>query len=408
MPGNNLNYYLLAVLGLGLIADKAQGQNLPGSNLILNPGMEKHSSSIEQAIENTTGSLRSLHRNNEYETTTVREDISRVLMEPMDWEKFCIFHGRTYCGVSDNHAKSGKCYMELRSVWHPTSNTLGDGQIAASLKQPLEPGCEYRFGIWVSRSNGDPGRMKNTTIGIQGLRGCTHSLEYSPGDSFYLEFNFPLQEVEVGEYIYFEGVFTALSEDTHLLITSRAHEFEFDRQARRIHRRCKRMKGGCRTINLAKVTFDDVFLYDINDCGKREEKTTDKKPKYTAQQHDFINLTLSPTDIAPRDSATFYFKLDHPHLCEDEMRGLKDFQEEMDGRIIAIHAYTDSTGSDQYNQNLSELRATHIGDLLLDHEVDPKAEIKGQGPCRSDTCTSMEQCRRAVIIWEPSSSISGK
>ena len=320
-----LKYFTPAILGLMLITVEVQSQELPASNLILNPGMEEHSNCIEARIENAKGCLRSMYRNGELKTRD-KEGISHVSMVPLNWRKFCIFHGRTYCGVSDNHAKSGDCYMELRSVWHPTSNTLGDGQIAASLKQPLEPGCEYSFGIWVSRSNKDPGRMKNTTIGIQGLRGCTHSLEYSPGDSFYLEFNFPLQEVEVGEYIYFEGIFTALSEDTHLLITSRAHEFEFDRQARRIHRRCKRMKGGCHSVNLAKVTFDDVFLYDINDCGKREEKTTDKKPKYAAQQHDFINLTLSP-DIAPRDTATFYFKLDHPHLCEDEMRGLKEFQE---------------------------------------------------------------------------------
>ncbi|TVR88832.1 MAG: hypothetical protein EA411_03860 [Saprospirales bacterium] len=395
----NLKYFLLAVLGLGLITDKAQGQNCPGSNMILNPGMEEYSNCIEVAIENKAGSLRSKYRNTDVETRD-REDISRVLMESPDWRKFCIFHGRTYCGVSDNNAKSGKCYMELTAVWHPTSNSLGDGQIAASLNQPLKPGCEYRFGIWVSRSVEDPGRMENTTIGIQGLRGCTRSLEYSPEDSFYLEFNFPLQEVEVGEYKYFEGVFTALSDDTHLLITSRVDDFEFDRQARRIHRRCKRMKGGCHYINLAAVTFDEVSLYNISDCGKRAEKTTDKEPNYTGQQHDFINLTLSPPDIVSRDTATFYFNLDHPHLCEDEMKRLREFQEEMDGRIIAIHAYTDLTGSKEYNKNLSSLRAAHIGDVLLENEVNLKAKIKGHGPCTSDNCTSIEQCRRAIVIWE--------
>lgn len=307
------------------------GQFVPGSNIIKNPGIEKYISSIDREIEIGLG-LRAFM--NKSGGKVDRENISRVLMTPLDWRKFCIFSGRTYCATAENNANSGQCYMQLNINWNPTGNTISNGAIVASLHHPLESGCEYRFGIWVTRSVDHPNRLNNATITIQGLRGETNALQYSPEDSFYLAFEISLHEMEVGEYRYYEGEFTALSEDTHLLIKSSSSEFEFDRRARRIHRRCNRMTGGCGPIKLVSIAFDDVSLHDISDCREQPELVPDIPLEPVTQILEFISANFS--DRIVKDTATFYFNHDHPYLSSEEIERLREFYQKLDGQIVSI------------------------------------------------------------------------
>lgn len=80
--------------------------------------------------------------------------------------------------------------------------------------------------------------------------------------------------------------------------------------------------------------------------------------------------------------------------------------EEFDQTRIRIDGHTDSTGSDSYNQMLSERRASSVRDFLLDQGIAPsRTRATGYGErnpvASNDTAAGREQNRRVELTLVP-------
>lgn len=79
---------------------------------------------------------------------------------------------------------------------------------------------------------------------------------------------------------------------------------------------------------------------------------------------------------------------------------------EYDKTIIQIEGHTDSSGSDSYNQLLSEQRASSVRDFLLNQGIEPKrTRAVGYGErypiASNDTAAGREQNRRVELTLVP-------
>ncbi len=79
---------------------------------------------------------------------------------------------------------------------------------------------------------------------------------------------------------------------------------------------------------------------------------------------------------------------------------------EYDKTIIQIEGHTDSSGSDSYNQLLSERRASSVRDFLLNQGIEPKrTRAVGYGErypvASNDTAAGREQNRRVELTLIP-------
>lgn len=79
---------------------------------------------------------------------------------------------------------------------------------------------------------------------------------------------------------------------------------------------------------------------------------------------------------------------------------------EFDKTIIQIEGHTDSTGSENYNQLLSERRASSVRDFLLNQGIEPRrTRAVGYGQrypiASNDTASGREQNRRVELTLVP-------
>ncbi|MDX1756521.1 MAG: OmpA family protein [Marinobacter sp.] len=79
---------------------------------------------------------------------------------------------------------------------------------------------------------------------------------------------------------------------------------------------------------------------------------------------------------------------------------------EFDKTVIGIEGHTDSTGSQNYNQLLSERRAGSVRDFLLNQGIEPgRTRAVGYGPrypiASNDTAAGREQNRRVELTLAP-------
>jgi len=80
--------------------------------------------------------------------------------------------------------------------------------------------------------------------------------------------------------------------------------------------------------------------------------------------------------------------------------------EEFDKTTIQIEGHTDSTGSDSYNQLLSERRASSVRDFLLNRGIEPRrTRAVGYGErypvASNETASGREQNRRVELTLVP-------
>ena len=89
------------------------------------------------------------------------------------------------------------------------------------------------------------------------------------------------------------------------------------------------------------------------------------------------------------------------------LNNLTQFLNKYPDRGIAIEGFTDSTGSKELNQRLSERRAQAVKEALVSRGVEPKRiETRGHGPAfpiaSNDTPTGRQLNRRVEIVIDPS------
>lgn len=82
---------------------------------------------------------------------------------------------------------------------------------------------------------------------------------------------------------------------------------------------------------------------------------------------------------------------------------LAKFMREYESRRVRVEGYTDSTGSDSYNQQLSERRAESVRDALVNLGIAPRrVETKGYGKqypvAGNESAAGRQQNRRVEIV----------
>ena len=91
---------------------------------------------------------------------------------------------------------------------------------------------------------------------------------------------------------------------------------------------------------------------------------------------------------------------------------LVNFLDKYPDRRVAIHGYTDSLGSEEYNQGLSERRANSVKAYLADHGIDStRLSASGMGQSApvagNDSGAGRQQNRRVeVIISNPPTAVT--
>ena len=95
-------------------------------------------------------------------------------------------------------------------------------------------------------------------------------------------------------------------------------------------------------------------------------------------------------------------KADLRTVGTNSVQKLAEFLKEYPERRILIEGHTDSTGSSDYNQNLSDRRAIAVRDTLINMEVGgDRVSTRGYGetnPVASNETTSGRQSNRRVEI----------
>jgi outer membrane protein OmpA-like peptidoglycan-associated protein len=100
------------------------------------------------------------------------------------------------------------------------------------------------------------------------------------------------------------------------------------------------------------------------------------------------------------------FQRDESELTAETMRKLYPLAtllKDESGRTIIIEGYTDSTGDENYNQRLSERRASAVRDFLISAGIDPqRISVRGYGEehpiASNDTDSGRRENRRVEIV----------
>jgi len=142
------------------------------------------------------------------------------------------------------------------------------------------------------------------------------------------------------------------------------------------------------------TTTTRYTLTAIGDGGSRSDSTT-------------VNVAAKPA--APIDRMTLHVNFDtnkYEIRKADmaEMEKAAAFCRKYDGATISIRGYTDSTGSDAYNQGLSERRAESVRKYLVDHGAAKDDKITSEGHGENDpiasnkTAKGRAQNRRTEVV----------
>jgi OOP family OmpA-OmpF porin len=121
-------------------------------------------------------------------------------------------------------------------------------------------------------------------------------------------------------------------------------------------------------------------------------------------------MTTTVDDVISIDAAVL-FGFDEDQLSEDGKSIIDERIDAWGGRVertseTTVTGHTDSTGSEEYNQGLSERRAQATADYLKNHVkvTDPQIEVVGMGEsdpvASNDTREGRALNRRVVIRFE--------
>ncbi|PFG53489.1 outer membrane protein OmpA-like peptidoglycan-associated protein [Marinobacter sp. LV10R520-4] len=146
-----------------------------------------------------------------------------------------------------------------------------------------------------------------------------------------------------------------------------------------------------RELMLAEQTGDA-------DSARREaEALRQRMAELQAEQTD-RGMVLTLGDVL--------FDLDQADLKsagEQTVARLAEFMREYEDRRVRVEGYTDSTGADSYNQQLSERRAESVRNALINQgTASQRVEVKGYGEqypvAGNDSSSGRQQNRRVEIV----------
>jgi len=146
-----------------------------------------------------------------------------------------------------------------------------------------------------------------------------------------------------------------------------------------------------RELMLAEQTGDA-------DSARREaEALRQRMAELQAEQTD-RGMVLTLSDVL--------FDLNQADLKptgEQTVGRLAEFMREYENRRVRVEGYTDSTGADSYNQQLSERRAESVRNALINQGIaSQRVEVRGYGEqypvAGNDSSSGRQQNRRVEIV----------
>lgn len=156
-----------------------------------------------------------------------------------------------------------------------------------------------------------------------------------------------------------------------------------------------------------RVSTNKFDVYTLR--AKKEGYETEEKQSEARLSHQRIDFELQSTALEPGvdlakmlNIPLIHFDFDQYNIREDaqlELQKVYELLKEYPAVKIAIHAHTDSRGSDAYNKQLSDKRAKSTRDYLI-HELGIKAdritEAKGFGESQLvNECSDGVPCSEA-------------
>ena len=153
-----------------------------------------------------------------------------------------------------------------------------------------------------------------------------------------------------------------------------------------------------RALMLAEQTGDASAARSEAEAAQQEaEMLRQRMAELQAEQTD-RGMVLTLGDVL--------FDLNQADLKsagEQTVGRLAQFMREYENRRVRIEGYTDSTGSDAYNQQLSERRAESVRNALLNQGISSRRiEIKGYGEqypvASNENSAGRQQNRRVEIV----------
>ncbi|WP_348677938.1 OmpA family protein [Flavobacterium coralii] len=107
-------------------------------------------------------------------------------------------------------------------------------------------------------------------------------------------------------------------------------------------------------------------------------------------------------NISAQQTFTAYFDFDIDEANRPSQKKLADWiAENPSAKVLKVYAYTDTVGTPEYNNALSERRAAYALKQLnaAEVEVAPDAEVKGFGE-EFDYASNQDENRKVVVIYE--------
>jgi outer membrane protein OmpA-like peptidoglycan-associated protein len=290
--------------------------------------------------------------------------------------------GSKDCGVPGNKlghqpARSGNAYCGIYC-----SKTTYREYLQTELKEPLKKGAKYRVSYWVNLSSNSncavssmgalltTERVTDTVKGVLMARAWS---ELAPGVRQSVATYYKPQVVsdallaDTAEWMEVSGEITAEGGERFLTIGN------FHAAGRSGIEEVEWVSG---LLGGAYYYIDDVEIRLVAEAvDTMEEK--ESEPQAT-EAVPTVGETLTLREI--------YFQYDKTTLLQqsyNELQRLLRLLEANPKMRIEIGGHTDSKGSVEYNQRLSEGRAKAVADYLIEHGINAKRlEFKGYGKSR--------------------------
>lgn len=160
--------------------------------------------------------------------------------------------------------------------------------------------------------------------------------------------------------------------------------------------RCPDVAGPAATNGCPDADMDGVL--NANDaCPNRAGlESNNGCPEVSQEVVDTINLIFNNLIFAT-DKAVIH------ESSHDEMNELANLMRDDEGLLLRVEGHTDSRGSDEYNQKLSEDRANAVKEYLVEKGIDAsRITTVGYGESQpiasNDTQTGLDRNRRVELI----------
>ena len=290
--------------------------------------------------------------------------------------------GSKDCGVPGNKlghqpARSGNAYCGIYC-----SKTIYREYLQTELKEPLKKGAKYRVSYWVNLSSNSNcavssmGALLTTERVTDTVKGVLMAREWSelaPGVRQSVATYYKPQVVsdvllaDTAEWMEVSGEMTAEGGERFLTIGN------FHAAGRSGIEEVEWVSG---LLSGAYYYIDDVEIRLVAEAVDTVEEK-ESEPQAT-EAVPTVGETLTLREI--------YFQYDKTILLQqsyNELQRLLRLLEANPKMRIEIGGHTDSKGSVEYNQRLSEGRAKAVADYLIEHGINAKRlEFKGYGKSR--------------------------